>query len=392
MTQAAQASSWSRRFVYTGAIFLVAWQVIVVAGASRQAAVTVGLLGFVFHTIFGKGYALIPTYFDRELATTRFMPLHLGLTALGVMFLAVHAERGVQTVGQFGAGMWMAGITLFVGTIAWTIRTNPTGAETGTSEANSDRQPIDRIANLFMPIALGYLVAGSYELLAVHSGFPAILHGYPPQATHLLAAGTGALLVFAIGFRLLPRFLVARSPRPLVWLVLPTGALAPVFLAAGLPAGRVFQIGAVLQAIAIAGFALAFWILFVRSDRRRIGFYGVLSSTFFGLAGVAFGLVFAVDHISVSLIDAHLRLNLLGFLGLAIIGVSYQFYPPAIGTWPGIGDRLAGTVIALFTVGLLLEVVGLTFAIDSVTAGGLVLAVIAATVHCYILTGLFVSQ
>jgi hypothetical protein len=43
-----------------------------------------------------------------------------------------------------------------------------------------------------------------------------------------------------------------------------------------------------------------------------------------------------------------------GFLGLSIVGVLFQFYPPAVGAWPGGSDRtaLAAIVTLAFGVGL----------------------------------------
>jgi hypothetical protein len=389
MTIQAQSSKWSRRFVLAAAVFLVAWQVVLLADLSYRTGIVLGLLGFVFHTIFGKAYSLIPTYFDRELETARLMPVHFGFALVGTVALAFGIEFAHATARTIGALSWAAGVAVFLGTIGWTIRDNLTGAETATSEQKADRRPVDRAANAFIPIALGYLAMGSYELLAMETGLPLIFDGYWPRVVHLLAAGTGALLVFAIGFRLLPRFLVAKPPQILVAAVLPAGAIAPLVLAAELPAGDWLVVGALLQSIAVAGFALAFWILFYRSERRRVGFYGVLVGTVAGIAGIGLGLMFAFDGPTAELIAAHRRLNVLGFLGLAIVGVSYQFYPPAVGTYPGAGDRTAIGIITVLGGGLALEVLGRIVTIELVVVGGQLLVLVGAAVHCYLLAGLF---
>ena len=401
MTAAERSSRWARRFVFAGAVFLVCWQATVLLGGTRPTGVTLGLLGFVFHTIFGKAYSLVPTYFDRELATTRFMGVHLALSLSGTLLLAVDAEWGPAYAGTLGTTSWAAGVMVFLGTIFWTIRDNLTGTETATGGVNVDRQRVDRVANLFVPIALVYLAVGSYELLAIHAevpptaglpgeaSLPLVFDGYGPRAMHLLAAGTGALLVFAIGFRLLPRFLVASPPKPLVWVVLPAGAVAPLLLAVGLPDGRLFELGALLQSVAFAGFAVAFWVLYFRSDRRRVGFYGVLACTVAGLLGVALGLLFAFERVTADLILAHLRLNVLGFLGLAIVGASYQFYPPAVGTFRGAGDRTALVAIGFLFSGLLVEVAALVVDVGLGVIAGQTLGLVGASLHVYLLAGLF---
>ena len=389
MTAPERTSRWSRRFVLVGVVLLVCWQVGEVAGVTRQTAVVLGLLGFVFHTVFGKAYSLVPSYFDRDLATTRFLSLHFACSLGGTLLLAVDAEFSLSVAGAAGSVLWVAGVALFLGTILWTVRDNLTGAETGTGTVNADRRGVDRIANLFVPVALGYLAVGSYELLAVSTSLPALVDGYPPRAFHLLAAGTVALLVFAIGFRLLPRFMVAHPPRSLVWVVLPAGAVGPPVLALTLPGGGLFPVGAVLQALAVAGFALAVAVLYHRSDRRRVGFYGVLAGVVAGAVAAALGLVFAFDAPSANLVAIHARLNLLGFLGLTIVGVSYQFYPPTVGTFWGAGDRTALAAILLVAGGLAVELTGALAAVPAAVTGGQTLALCGALVHVFLLVGLF---
>jgi hypothetical protein len=392
MTAPERSSRWSRRFVFAGATLLVCWQVVELAGLARQTGVVLGLLGFVFHTIFGKAYSLVPTYFDRDLATTRLMPVHLACSLSGTVLLAADAELSRDALGTAGAILWAGGVLLFLGTIGWTIRDNLAGAETATGEHSADRRAVDRAANLFVPVALTYLAVGSYELLAIESALPVLFDGYAPRATHLLAVGGGALVVFAVGFRLLPRFLVASPPRPLVAVVLPAGAVGPALLAWGLPAGDLFRVGAVVQATAVAGFAVAFWVLYARSERRRVGFYGVLAATVAGLVGVALGLLFAFDAPTADLVTAHRRMNVLGFLGLAIVGVSYQFYPPAVADFLADGDRAALVILVALAGGLALEVGGLVTGVEPVTVVGLTIGTAGALAHAGVLAGLFRQQ
>lgn len=164
-------SWWARKFALTSCGFFVLWQVGELMGISRRLGVVLGVYGFVLHMIFGKGYTLIPTYFNRQLQVQWTQPLHLVCTGLGTVFLGLAALRSVPSiVGAGGALLWAVGIGVFIGTILWSIRDNPLGRETGTSTANADRRPVDRVANTFVPIALAYLALGSYETLAVYTG------------------------------------------------------------------------------------------------------------------------------------------------------------------------------------------------------------------------------
>jgi len=389
----ATVSRYSRVLVAAGVCSLVVWQVAAVAALPRRTGVALGLYGFVLHVVFGKAYSLIPSYFDRDLAWPRAVPGHAALAVVGAGGLALAPLDGVPgMVGRVGALAWAAGVAVFLATMGATLRDNPLGRETGTGDHNAHRRPVDRAANLFVPVVLAYLAVGTWETLAAHSGAPLLLDGNPARATHLLAAGAAALLVFSVGFRLLPRFLVADVPRPLAYAVLPAGALGPVLVAVGLPSGPLFHLGAALEAAAVIGFAAAVVVLFVRTDRDRVGFYGPLLGGFAGAVGVGLGLVFAFDAAAADLVVAHYRLNLLGFLGLTIVGVSYQFYPPTVGRFPGAGDRLALASMGAIAAGLAVEVGAAGWAVDALARGGRVLALAGAVCYAYLVLGVFLQR
>ncbi|MBV0924954.1 hypothetical protein KTS45_12175 [Halomicroarcula limicola] len=387
---AERVSRWARRHVAVGALFLVAWQLAALFGAPRRTAVALGLYGFVLHTVVGKGYALVPAYFDRSLALPRAPAATLPLLTLGAVGLAAAPTAPLpRAAAVAGAVCWALGAAGFVATLGWTVRDNPSGAETGTGEANAERRRIDRLANAFVPVVLAYLLAGAYETVAVTTGLPTLAGRGAAGASHLLAAGVGALLVFAVGFRLLPRFLVASPPAPLVAVVLPAGAVGPALVAASLWGGVWFRVGAVAESVAVLGFALAFLALFRRSPRRRVGFYGPLLGVLAGVAGVALGLHFAFAGSVAGGPLAHYRLNLLGFLGLTVVGVAYQFYPPAVGTFPGAGDRTALVSLGCLAAGLGVEAAALLVGVAPLVAVGRLVALVGASLYAYLLLGLF---
>ncbi|HET7325163.1 MAG TPA: hypothetical protein VFJ06_12610 [Halococcus sp.] len=388
---ASNVSRWARRYVIVSALFLIVWQAGALVDIPRESEVLLGVFGFVLHMIFGKAYSLIPSYFARELALARAPMVQFPLTVGGTCGLIVASlQTGPVWIGTLGAIGWGLGVCVFLGVLLWTVRDNLSGRATGTGKTNSDRQPVDRVANGFVPIALLYLVVGSYETVAIYTGFPTLLDGYFPRVSHLLAAGMAALLIFAVGFRLLPRFLVASPPTWLVKIILPTGALGPAVLATTLgSSGLWFTLGAFIEATAVIGFALAYVILFVRSERRRIGFYSVLAGAGSSVLGVGLSLSFAFGHLAPSLALAHFRLNILGFLGLTIVGVAYQFYPPVIGTLRGVSNQAALLSIGSLAGGLLVQVVGLVGQVWSVTLFGELLTFIGAVLYTYQLVAVF---
>lgn len=385
-------SRWARRYVLASAAFLIIWQAgLVVEALPRRAEVVLGLYGFVLHVVFGKASSLIPAYFDRSLAFPRAIAVQFPFSVGGTIgLLAGSLPVGPAGIGALGATLWVLGIIIFVGTLGWTIRTNLTGHETATSDAKADRRPLDRLSNAFVPIVIGYLTLGSYETLALYTALPAsILGGSPVAVSHLLGPGTAVLLVFAVGFRLLPRFLVASPPRIVPSMVLVAGATGPALLAGHFGGGRWFQIGAILEAVAVVGFGLCYSTMFYRSNRRRVSFYGPLLGVLSGTLAVGLGLSFAFGPLNDALVRAHLRVNLLGFLGLTIIGVLFQFYPPAIGEYRGANDRTALLTIGALAAGLLVQALGLAVEVGLVMTLGAALTTVAAGAYTYLMLAAF---
>ncbi|MFB6300313.1 MAG: hypothetical protein ABEH65_08650 [Halobacteriales archaeon] len=390
---AATVSRWARRYVATSALSLIVWQVAVLAGVPRPVEIAIAVFGFVLHMIFGKAYSLVPSYFDRDLAPAWAPGVQFPLTLLGAVGLTAGGIPALPSwIGTAGALSWAGGVIVFVGTLGWTIRDNLSGSETGTSEANADRRRTDRLANTGMPIALGYLLVGSYNVLAIEAGLPTLFDGYRPRVTHLFVAGVATLLLLSIGFRLLPRFLVGHPPEWLTAVVIPAGIVGPIVLAASITGGPLLIVGAILESTAVVGFAVAIGLLFVHTDRDRVGFYGVVAGALSGVIGVGLGLHFAVMGTPATLTIAHYRLNLLGFLGLSIVGVSFQFYPPGVGTLPAIDDRSALVAIGCLGGGLGLEVIGSVADLGLLGRIGGGIALIGAVLYTWIVLGLFYER
>ena len=300
---------------------------------------------------------------------------------------------GIARTDPYGVVAWGIGSVLFVATIGWSVRDNLTGRETGTGETKTDRRHVDRFANGFVPVALGYLLVGAGLSLAAALGTPSlspVVVGAP--LTHLFAAGTAGLLVFALGFRLLPRFLVVEPREWLVAVALPAAAAGSLVLVWGFNSGLHFRIGAALLALALGCFALAYADMFYRSDRRRVGLYTFFVAVVAGVVAGGFGLHMAVAGLTIEFIDVHVRVALLGFLGLAVVGISYQFYPPGVSSLSLVDDRTAATAVAFLSVGVGVECVGLLVGqVDVVTAGQGV-ALVGAGLHAFVVGAVFVER
>lgn len=362
-------------------------------GFPARTIINLGLYGFVFHVIFGKAYALIPAYFERTLWTPWGPRIQLPLTATGTLLLAVDPAltHGIS-MDVFGRLLWASGALVFLVTLLATIGSNLSGAATGTGDANAQRRHVDRYANAFVPFALAYFAIATYDNVAIATGIPPILDGLPAQTSHLLAAGTGGLLILAIGARLLPRFFVANPPRPLVAIMLPAGAIGPMFLASGIRTRMHLLVGGFLMTIAIVSYFGVVITLAVTSSRRRIGLITVLIGAIGGVLGVFAGLLMAFDS-SVGITSMmHYRLMLLGFLGFTILGVLFQFYPPGIGTLPGVSDRTAAGSIGAIVTGLAIELTGLAIEGGLLVDTGRLLALLGGIGVAWIIGGLTYQQ
>jgi hypothetical protein len=383
VTREATISRGARGLVLAGATFLVAATLAAALEEPRSTVVAFALYGFVLHTLFGKAYGLLPAYFDRDLAVSRAPQVQVPLSAVGAALLAVRPGSELAatlpvdpaTATEAGAVLWAGGAAIFLATVALTIRDNPTGAETGTSTHKAERARLDRVANAAMPIALGYLALASYELLAaaLRRGellgttvdLPSALDAPLAAAfsvSHLLAVGTAALLVFAVGARLLPRLLRADAPDALVGVVLAAGAVGPALLVGwfaggvgGAPEEGLLHGAIMLLGVATVGHAVVVGLLCARAPSLRVGAYGVLGGAIAGVLTVGAGALIGLGE-RAELIAVHPRLGIVGFLGLTILGVIYHFYPPAVAG--DRGDSVAAASLLLVGGGIALEFLG----------------------------------
>jgi hypothetical protein len=88
------------------------------------------------------------------------------------------------------------------------------------------------------------------------------------------------------------------------------------------------------------------------------------------------GLTMAVAGVDPALGVAHYRLNLLGSLGLSIVGPGYRFYPPTVGDWPGTTDRAAVASLICPAGGLAVDAAGLIAGVALLADAGVALALV----------------
>lgn len=349
---------WTRAFVGWSSISFVGLATLVAMGSNRFTLAVVGLFGFVLPMVFGMAYVLLPPYVGRTLDQPRLAGLHFGLAVVGFSGLLLWAGGvGSFGVARLGLWAWTLGVVVFVGSIGSTaaraLRANP-----GSVLRLGDRpQRTTRLATAMLPIALAVLLLGHVVALALIDS-PDAFHLAFPALVHLAGAGFAALLVFALGARLLLGFFHVDPPRSLVAVIVLPGAVGPLLLATQPTGSTWFLAGGILESAAMVAYLGLVASVAVRTDARRPGLAGILLGAVAGVAatGVALGVV--RGHLPGALLDLHAVLVLQGFFGLTIAGYAFQFFPVTTGHTPGATPWGARTVIGLLAIGLALDTLG----------------------------------
>jgi len=377
-------SQWTRYFTVASALSLVGTEALAAVGARRTLVATVAVFGFVCPMIFGMAYLLVPSFVGRTLADYRLPGLHFGLAYLGTAGLVTGRVTGVDPITRGGVVAWSLGVVLFVGILAWT--TVPAIRERPAVVLRSGDRPqrSSRLATAMIPVTFGYLLVGTAGLLG-WGGFGPLPRVTFPSVIHYYGAGLGALLIFALGARLMPGFFHVTPPRVGTWVTLVPGAVAPGLLATSLWTGIGFRAGAVLQTVAMAGYAGLVGYVFWQSEWHRVGLYGILLGAIAGIVAVGINVPVAFGTVVPGQLRAHATGMISGFFALTIVGYAMQFFAVTSGRFPGATNRtVLGTILAL-ALGTLLEASGYLSGIAPVSRGGAVLTLCGAVVYTYLM-------
>jgi hypothetical protein len=361
--------TWTQRFVVGSALALAA-SLVAFEGAGRRAGVAIGLWGFLGPMVFGMGYLLLPPYLGTTLVDRRAAAAHLPLAFGGAALVAWnYGLDGPWWAMQAGAVLWSGGVALFLGSLAVTAGIVLRERGWGELRGRDHPQRSTRLASGTIPIALGSLVAATIGLLGV-ADLLAIGGASMPRIAHAFALGFGALLVYALGARLLIGFFHVEAPRPVVWTVLGAGVGAAALLGTRLWIQPWFRLGALLATVAMGGYLLTVAYVVVRTDRRPPGLAGIVLGAIAGVAAVVAVLPVALGGGDTTGIAVHVRLVVGGFFPLTVVGYAYLFFP-VTGSVLGVDRRtLAAGTIAALAVGVGGQATGLLLANEALRVGG----------------------
>ncbi len=288
--------------------------------------------GFIGLMIFGMAQQFVPLYAGRNLWSPRFALAQVVLGILGVALLLPGPAWE-----PFGFGLWLVSCVMFVVLLVMTIRSKE--LPTRPAGRHAEYLLMDRLGVPMTTVAVLYLIASSVGfLLQSPSDAPLVpaAQDYYYSWLHLYNLGFIVLMVFGVGFHLLPRFLDAvpnvRVAKAITVLALPgAAAVALTMPFLDVPAFEpLFAVFALLEATAAVLFALLVVDLWRRSGGRRPASAFNATAGLWLLVGVTLGSLFGIFPAltDTEWVVAHGWINFLGFAGFEIFGVTHEVLPP----------------------------------------------------------------
>lgn len=305
-------------FVLAGVLWLA---VTGVTASSVVRSLLLLVLGGFTVVIFGTSRMLIAGMAGRDVTGPRGLAwAALGLAATGA--LGSWATWASSRVSLAGSVAWALGLLIHVGIIALSAR--------GPRLRGASADAIDPLRNrLVLVLDWASLAFGGASALTI----PFASAGALPwlSAIHLLLPGFVVLTLVAVACRVLPRLSGVAFPRWLLGALAATLPLGPALLAWGVAwGGAAFVAGAAIEATGLALFGGATLYALATSSRPRASFLALGASAISIVVGVLLGVQFVVAPGTRMLGPAHGLLNVLGFVGLFVLGTSFEMYAPAI--------------------------------------------------------------
>ncbi len=337
-------------------------------------------LGFIGLMIMGMAQQFIPLYSGREMWSGRGALVQVVVSIAGVVLLLLDNPF----MESIGLGLWLLGTLLFLLWIVLTIRSRklPVLPQGKHAEFHS----MDMLGIPMTSAAVLYLIAASVGFLLA-SGPDGPLLGFAADHWfsffHLYTLGFILLMVFGVGFHLFPRF-TDTVPNLRVAKVITAMALpGPALVALTMPfldqssAEFVFAIFAVFEAIAAFLFAVLVLDLWNRSPQRRPASAFNATAGLWLILGVTFAGLFGIMPLLISdWAPVHGWINLLGFAGFEIFGVTHEVLPPFTSMGLKVSRGVTRVDFTLANLGLAAVVLGFAAATFGFLLFGQVLALL----------------
>jgi heme/copper-type cytochrome/quinol oxidase subunit 1 len=163
----------------------------------------INIFGFIFMVIFGVNYHYIPIFSNRPMYSEKWANYHLYMMSAGVIGMAI----GLAVLSR----PWIVISAIFEAVGAYLFMFNI--IKTFTQKPEIDKEPLkneryiesDKIAVKFTRASTPYLLLGTTLTIFI-SLMPDGYVRYRPVIYHAYFLGWIAMMVFGVGYHILPRF------------------------------------------------------------------------------------------------------------------------------------------------------------------------------------------
>ena len=341
-------------------------------------------LGFIGLMIMGMAQQFIPLYSGREMWSGHGALLQIAVSVAGVVLLLLD----VPVLESVGLALWLLGTLLFLLWILMTIRSKKLPVR--PQGKHPEFHFMDALGIPMTSAAVLYLIAASVGfLLASPSDAPlvpfAAAHWF--SFFHLYTLGFIVLMIFGVGFHLFPRFTDTVPNLKVAEVVTAMALPGPALVALTMPfldspsVEFVFGIFAVFEAVAAVLFAVVVLDLWNRSAHHRPASAFNAAAGLWLILGVTFASLFGIlPQIIPEWVGAHGWINLLGFAGFEILGVTHEVLPPFTSMGLKISRGVTRADFALANLGLAAVVLSFAAAVYGFPSAGEALAVVGFSV------------
>ncbi len=332
--------------------------------------------------IMGMAQQFIPLYSGREMWSGRGALLQVVVSVVGVVLLLASPVLS-PILEPVGLGLWLLGTLLFLLWILMTLRSEKLPVR--PQGKHPEFHAMDVLGIPMTSAAVFYLIAASAGfLLASPSDAP--LSPFVAENWfsffHLYTLGFILLMVFGVGFHLFPRFTDTvpnlKAAKVVTAMALPGPALvALTFPYLDAPSVEfVFGIAAVFEALAAIAFAVLVLDLWNRSEHRRPASAFTATAGLWLILGVTFASLFGIaPQLTLDWYPAHGWINLFGFAGFEIFGVTHEVLPPFTSIGIKVSRRVTRVDFILANLGLAAVVLSVAASLFGFLTGGEWLAV-----------------
>lgn len=310
--------------------------------------------------IFGMAQQFVPLYAGRQLWSPRWAFVQVSLAVVGVAVMLP-----TPALEPVGFGLWLVSAVLFVLVFVRTLRSEKLPVR--PAGRHPEYMQMDRLGTPMTVAAVLYLIAASAGFfLQSPSTAPLVpaVQAYYYSWLHVYNLGFIALMIFGVGFHLLPRFLDAVPNLRLAKVIVAMALPGPVMVAVTMPYLDVpaleflFAAFAFFEAVAAVLFATLVLDVWNRSEHRRPASAFNATAGLWLILGVTFGALFGIfpTLTATDWVPAHGWINFFGFAGFEILGVAHEVLPPFTSLGLPLSRRVTRIDFVLANVGLVLVV------------------------------------